>query len=198
MKKGLIVSVSGPSGVGKGTVLAKIRELMPECGQSISVTTRSPRGAEKDGVEYYFRTKDEFMELVETGEIIEYDTYVGNCYGTPAGPLAEMSEKGKDVLLDLTIAGSLALKARFEQTVTIFILPPSFEALKERLEGRGTEDKDLVAKRMDVARSEICEAGKFDYVVINDDLDETVRKVVSIIEAEKCRYKRNEGIERSL
>lgn len=198
MEKGLIVSLSGPSGVGKGTVLAGVRQNLPDCGQSVSVTTRAPREGETEGVEYYFRSKEAFMEMVGSGEIIEYDTYVGNCYGTPAGPLVEMSEEGKDVLLDLTIAGSLELKRRFEQAVTIFILPPSFQKLKERLEGRGTETQDVILKRLEEAKREITEAGKFDYVVINDDLLEAVEKVTAIIKAEKCRYIRNKGIERDL
>ncbi len=195
MEKGLIVSVSGPSGTGKGTVLAKVREIFPECGQSVSVTTRSPREGEAEGVAYFFRTKEQFMEMLSSGEIIEYDSYVDNLYGTPAGPLVEMSEKGTDVLLDLTIAGSLALKERFEQTVTIFLLPPSFETLEKRLRERGTESDDIIAKRLSEARNEVLKARQFDYVVINDDLDEAVRKVVSIMEAEKCRYARNNGIE---
>ncbi|MBR6483687.1 MAG: guanylate kinase [Clostridiales bacterium] len=195
MDKGLIVSISGPSGTGKGTVLSKVRDIFPDCGQSVSVTTRSPREGEVEGVAYFFRSKETFMEMVSSGEIIEFDSYVDNLYGTPAGPLVEMSEKGTDVLLDLTIAGSLALKERFEQTVTIFLLPPSFETLEKRLRERGTESDEIVRKRLSEAKNEVKSASKFDYVVINDDLDEAVRKVVSIMEAEKCRYARNNGIE---
>ena len=104
-EKGLMISVSGPSGVGKGTIIEEIRRMFPECKHSISVTTRPPRGEEQDGVEYYFRTKDEFEKLVKEGEIIEYDMYVDNYYGTPATPLIEKSNRGDDVLLDITIAG---------------------------------------------------------------------------------------------
>ena len=148
MSNGLIVSISGPSGVGKGTIIAKLREMIPDFGQSISVTSRDPRGEEKDGVEYYFRTKDEFEKLIAEGEIIEYDVYVGNYYGTPLTPLITMSGKGQDVLLDLTVAGSLALKEKFEETVTIFLLPPSIEELGNRLRGRGTETEEQVVKRL--------------------------------------------------
>ena len=197
MKNGLIVSLSGPSGVGKGTILAKVREHLPESRSSVSVTTRSPREGEEEGVAYFFRTKDQFKKMLSDGEIIEYDEYVGNFYGTPAGPLKEMSASGSDVLLDLTIAGSLALKEKFEEAVTIFILPPSYEELESRLKGRGTETEDVVARRLAEAKGEILRANEFDYVVVNDDIDEAARKVEAIIEAEKARYERNKGIEKN-
>ena len=196
MKNGLIVSLSGPSGVGKGTILSKVREHLPESRSSVSVTTRSPREGEEEGVAYFFRTKDQFKKMLSDGEIIEYDEYVGNFYGTPAGPLKEMSASGSDVLLDLTIAGSLALKEKFEEAVTIFILPPSYEELESRLKGRGTETEDVVARRLAEAKGEILRANEFDYVVVNDDIDEAARKVEAIIEAEKARYERNKGIEK--
>ncbi len=197
MKNGLIVSLSGPSGVGKGTILSKVREHLPESRSSVSVTTRSPREGEEEGVAYFFRTKDQFKKMLSDGEIIEYDEYVGNFYGTPAGPLKEMSASGSDVLLDLTIAGSLALKEKFEEAVTIFILPPSYEELESRLKGRGTETEDVVARRLAEAKGEILRANEFDYVVVNDDIDEAARKVEAIIEAEKARYERNKGIEKN-
>ena len=196
--KGLMISVSGPSGVGKGTIINEIRNLFPDCKHSISVTTRAPRGEEKDGVEYYLRTKEEFEKLLAEGEILEYDKYVDNYYGTPATPLIEKSNSGYDVLLDITIAGSLALKNKFPQAVTIFILPPSFEKLEERLKGRGTESDELVTKRLAKAREEDLSAEKFDYVVVNDDLQTAVDNIVSIIKAEKCRYDRQSGIEKNL
>lgn len=192
---GLMFSVSGPSGVGKGTVIEELKKIFPTCGHSISVTTRKPRGTEKDAVEYYFRTTEQFEKLLTEGEIIEYDSYVGNFYGTPATPLLKMTQEGRDVLLDLTIAGSLALKKKFSQAVTIFILPPSFESLRARLEGRGTENEELIEKRLMKAREEVLLASEFDYVVINKDLNETVKNIESIMRAEKCRYCRHTGIE---
>lgn len=191
MDRGLIISVSGPSGVGKGTVLAKVKEIFPEAGQSISVTTRNPRGDEKDGVEYYFRSKEEFKELLSNGEIIEYDTYVGNYYGTPAAPLKEMSSSGRDVLLDLTIEGSVALKRYFgEDAITVFLLPPSFKVLEDRLRGRGTEDEETIGKRMEQARNEVLRASEFDYIVTNDDLEAATDRIASIIKAEKLKSHR--------
>lgn len=187
-RKGLIISISGPSGVGKGTVISELRKRHPEMGNSISVTTRAPRGNEQDGVEYYFRTKEKFEELIEDGEIIEYDNYVGNYYGTPKTPLLKMTEEGKDVLLDLTIAGSVELRRVFPQkAIIIFLLPPSVEKLRERLVGRGTESPEVIDRRMEQATKEMTKAGSFDYVVINDDLNETVADIEAIIRAAKLK-----------
>ncbi len=198
MSKGLLISVSGPSGTGKGTVLDKVKQQNPDFGTSVSVTTRAPREGETEGVEYYFRTREQFMSMFEEGEILEYDEFVGNLYGTPTIPLQEMSDNGTDVLLDLTIAGSMALKENFEQSVTIFLLPPSFSELENRLRGRGTEDEAHVAARLEMARQEIDYAPSFDYVVVNKDADEAARQIMSIITAEKCRYIRNSGIEKTI
>ena len=195
--RGLIVAVSGPSGVGKGTVLAKVEELLEKAnpgsvGHSISVTTRSPRGQEKDGVEYYFRTKEEFEQMIKDDEIVEYDTYVDNYYGTPAGPLKEMVTKGQDVLFDITIEGSLALNRKFDvDTVTIFILPPSMEELESRLRGRGTETEEKVQKRLAQAKEEIGRAGEFEYLVTNGDIDTAAGEIVAIITAEKLKASKN-------
>ena len=195
--RGLIVAVSGPSGVGKGTVLARVEQLLEQAnpgsvGHSISVTTRAPRGEEKDGVEYYFRTKEEFEQMIKDGKIVEYDKYVDNYYGTPAEPLAEMVGKGQDVLFDITIEGSLALNRKFDvDTVTIFILPPTMEVLEKRLRGRGTETEDKIMKRLEQARSEIRRAGEFEYLVVNDDVDKAAREILAIITAEKLKASKN-------
>ena len=195
--RGLIVAVSGPSGVGKGTVLAKVEELLEQAnpgsvGHSISVTTRAPRGQEKDGIEYYFRTKEQFEQMIKDDEIVEYDTYVDNYYGTPAGPLKEMVTKGQDVLFDITIEGSLALHRKFDvDTVTIFILPPSMEELEARLRGRGTETEEKVRKRLAQAKEEIGRAGEFEYLVTNGDIDTAAREIVAIITAEKLKASKN-------
>ena len=195
--RGLIVAVSGPSGVGKGTVLARVEELLEQAdpgsvGHSISVTTRAPRGQEKDGVEYYFRTKEQFEQMIKDDEIVEYDTYVDNYYGTPAGPLKEMVTKGQDVLFDITIEGSLALNRKFDvDTVTIFILPPSMEELENRLRGRGTETEEKVQKRLAQAKEEIGRAGEFEYLVTNGDVDTAARQIVAIITAEKLKASKN-------
>ena len=191
--RGLIVSVSGPSGVGKGTVLKRLTELIEEkwpgrSSYSISATTRSPRPGETDGVEYHFRTREEFEKMIETGEIIEYDRYVGNYYGTPAAPLAEKVGQGKIVLCDITIEGSLAIEKKFdEDSVTIMLLPPSYSELEARLKGRGTEDEVKVAARLAKAREEIARTGEFEYAVQNIEVDQAAADIMKIIESEMLK-----------
>ncbi|MBO4603704.1 MAG: guanylate kinase [Clostridiales bacterium] len=188
MDKGLIVAISGPSGVGKGTVTAAVEEKLEgirDVAHSISVTTRAPRGAEQDGVEYYFRSKEEFEDLIQAGEIIEYDEYLGNYYGTPAGPLAKMAEDGKVVLLDITIEGSLALKEFFgDDAVTIFLAPPSMEELRRRLKGRNTETDEVIERRLTEAANEMKRSGEFEYILENHDVDETSEEILKIINKE--------------
>ena len=194
--RGLIIAVSGPSGVGKGTVLGRAEQLIAaerpgSVGRSISATTRQPRGRERDGVEYYFKTKREFEDMISAGEIIEYDMYVDNYYGTPAGPVADMVESGKDVFFDITIEGSLVLKRRFpDDCVTVFLLPPSYKELEDRLTGRGTEDKDKIARRMAQARVEIARAGEFEYIVSNHSVEQAAQDIIKIIDSEKLKAAR--------
>jgi guanylate kinase len=195
--RGLIVAVSGPSGVGKGTVLARVEELMEQAapgsvGHSISVTTRAPRGQEQDGVEYYFRTTEQFEQMIAEGKIVEYDKYVDNYYGTPSEPLEKMIEKGQDVLFDITIEGSLALDRKFgDDAATIFILPPSMEELEQRLRGRGTETEEKIQLRLAQAKNEIKRAGEFEYIITNDDLERAAGDILAIIKSEKLRASRN-------
>ena len=197
MSKGRLIVISGFSGSGKGTVVSELVKKY-DYSLSISATTRAPREGEVDGREYYFKTDEEFKSLIDYNGLIEWAQYVDNYYGTPATPLIEKSNNGFDVLLDITIAGSLALKKKFPQAVTVFILPPSFAQLEERLKGRGTESEELVAKRLAKAREEVLSAEKFDYVVVNDDLQTAVDSIVSIMKAEKLRYDRQSGIEKTL
>jgi guanylate kinase len=195
--RGLIVAVSGPSGVGKGTVLARVEELMEQAapgsvGHSISVTTRAPRGQEQDGVEYYFRTTEQFEQMIAEGKIVEYDKYVDNYYGTPSEPLEKMIEKGQDVLFDITIEGSLALDRKFgDDAATIFILPPSMEELEQRLRGRGTETEEKIQLRLAQAKNEIKRAGEFEYIITNDDLERAAGDILAIIKSKKLRASRN-------
>ena len=195
--RGLIVAVSGPSGVGKGTVLARVEELIEQAnpgsvGHSISVTTRAPRGQEKDGVEYYFRTKEEFEQMIADGKIVEYDKYVDNYYGTPSEPLEKMIDKGQDVLFDITIEGSLALDRKFgDDAATIFILPPSMDELESRLRGRGTETEEKIRLRLEQAKNEIKRAGEFEYIITNDDVERAAQDILAIIKSEKLKASRN-------
>lgn len=185
---GLLISISGPSGVGKNTVITEVRKQFPDFRHSVSVTTRKPRtidaegNLEQEGVHYFFRSRDEFLQMAGMGEILEYDEFAGNLYGTPSGPLKEMVDKGQNVLLDLTIAGSLALKEKFgDEAVTVFLAPPSLTALRERLEGRGSEPPEVIERRLKQAEVELKKADRFDYIVVNDDLDEAVARVEDII-----------------
>ncbi len=195
--RGLIVAVSGPSGVGKGTVLARVEEIMEQAapgsvGHSISVTTRAPRGQEQDGVEYYFRTTEQFEQMIAEGKIVEYDKYVDNYYGTPSEPLEKMMDNGQDILFDITIEGSLALDKKFgDDAATIFILPPSMEVLEQRLRGRGTETEDKVQLRLAQARNEIKRAGEFEYIITNDDIERAAQDILAIIKSEKLKASRN-------
>ncbi len=193
--RGLIICVSGPSGVGKGSIIARLRELNPAIAHSISVTTRKPRPDEVEGVSYYFRQREEFLAMVEKGEILEHDCYCQNYYGTPRTPLDLMVNQGTDVIMDITVPGSLAVMANYPEVITVFLMPPSFTELQRRLSHRGTDDAAVIAARLANAEHEIRQAEKFQYVVINDDIDTTARKIKCIIEAERCRYPHMKGIE---
>ena len=185
-RKGLIVCISGPSGAGKGTVLGKVSEIFPEMGSSISVTTRAPRGTEQEGVEYYFRTPEQFEQMIRDNEIIEYDVYAGNYYGTPREHISRQCDEGIDCLVDLTVAGSIALKEIYgDNALTIFLMPPSMEVLEGRLRGRGTETDEKIRLRLSQAASEMERKDEFDHVVVNDDLETAVNEVIGLIEAKR-------------
>jgi guanylate kinase len=192
---GILFCVSGPSGVGKGTIIQEIRRLRPEMTHSVSITTRLPRPGEIEGVHYYFRTHAEFDRLVVEGEILEHDGYCGNYYGTPATPLHEMLNQGLDVLMDITVPGSLAIMNHFPDAVSIFLMPPSFTELRRRLKQRGTEQDQIVEARMQNSRDEIGKANLFNYLVVNDNLDQAIERILAIVQAEHCRYSRIAGIE---
>ena len=195
LRKGLLVSVSGPSGVGKGTVIQRVRDQIPDIAHSVSVTSRERREREIEGVSYFFKTKEEFQRMLANDEILEYDIYLNHYYGTPIAPLIELINAGRDVLFDLTVCGSLALKEKFPEAVTIFLLPPSMSDLRDRLVRRGTECIEVIERRLLEASVEIPKADLFDYAVINDDLERASNRIIAIIEAEKYRYIRQIGIE---
>ncbi len=194
-EKGVVIALSGPSGVGKGTVIGKLLEIAPEIRHSVSVTTRAPRAGETEGVDYYFRTKAEFEDLLAKEEILEHDRYCDHYYGTPKAPLIRAVDQGLSVILDITVPGSLAVMESFPEAVSIFLLPPSFQELKRRLSARGTESREVQEKRLENAILEIRKAKLFDYVLVNDDLLLTARRILAIAEAERYRYKRLHGIE---
>ena len=184
-KKGFLIVISGFSGVGKGTV---VKQLVDKFGYSLSVsaTTRAPREGETDGKEYYFKTVEEFRNLIDYNGFIEWAQYVDNYYGTPRKFVEDEMKAGRDVILEIEVQGAMHVKEQYPDAALIFIAPPSAEALKERLVGRGTEDEKTIAKRIKRATEEAEDIGVYDYIVVNDELDTCVETVHGIIEGRKC------------
>ena len=183
MKKGKLVVYTGYSGVGKGTIMKRLRELDDSVRLSVSCTTRNPREGERDGVEYFFVTKDEFQKLISEDGFLEYAEYCDNYYGTPAKAVDEMLEKGYNVFLEIEVQGGLQVMEKFPGVLSIFILPPSVEELENRLRGRGTETEEVIQKRLREAENELAVAEKYQYRVVNDDLEKAVDEVLAILHA---------------
>ncbi|MDV2582588.1 guanylate kinase [Alkalibacillus haloalkaliphilus] len=189
-EKGILFILSGPSGVGKGTVRKALFERDPDLAYSISVTTRQAREGEQNGVDYFFKTKDEVKKMIEQGEFIEYAEYVGNYYGTPKAYVEQTLEEGRDVFLEIEVQGALQVKENFPEGVFIFLFPPSLEELKNRIINRGTETEDLVRNRLLEAKKEIEMMDAYDYVVVNDDVHNAVDRIESIVVSEHCKRER--------
>lgn len=191
MSKGILVVVSGFSGSGKGTVMKRLMEKYDNYALSVSVTTRNPRPGEKDGEAYFFRTKEEFEQLILEDGLIEYAQYVENYYGTPRKYVEEQLSAGKDVILEIEIQGALKVKEKYPDTLLMFVTPPSAQVLKDRLVGRGTETAEVIDSRMKRAVEESQGVEKYDYLVINDDLERCAKEMHSIIQGEHDRVSRN-------
>mgnify|MGYP002795102692 CR=1 FL=1 len=185
--KGVLIVISGPSGAGKGTICKALLEKHKDIHLSVSATTRNPRQGEVHGINYYFLNKDEFLKKVEEDDFLEWAEVYGNCYGTPKSNVQELLDSGKDVILEIDIQGALKVKENTEEGVFIFILPPSMEELKARIIKRGSETPESLKTRMESAYDEISFASKYDYAVVNDEVEDAVKKIESIIIAEKCR-----------
>lgn len=190
MSKGILAVVSGFSGAGKGTVMKELLKKYDNYALSISATTRSPRPGEEDGREYFFKTKEEFEEMIEEGQLIEYAQYVNNYYGTPKAYVEEQLKQGKDVILEIEIQGAKKVKEALPDTVLLFIAPPNARELKARLEGRGTETSEVIASRLARAGEEACGMQDYDYYVVNDDLDQCVEELHHIIQSEHYKMSR--------
>ncbi len=189
-KKGTLIVVSGFSGVGKGTV---VKRLVEDYGYSLSIsaTTRAPREGEVDGREYYFKTREEFMSLIDYNGLIEWAVYVDNYYGTPRAFVEKELAAGHNVILEIEVQGAMNIKSQYPNSVLIFLTAPSAEELKNRLIGRGTEDPAVIEKRMKRAVEESEDMEQYEYIVVNDDLDQCVKDVNSVIVAKSCRLEEN-------
>ena len=188
-KQGILFVLTGPSGVGKGTVLAEVRKHK-ELYLSISATTRQPRPGEQDGVQYYFLTRGQFEQKVAENGFLEHAAFSGNYYGTPAAPVDQQLNAGHDVMLEIEVQGAMQVHQMRPDAVRIFIAPPSLAELERRLTGRGTEDADAVRRRLEIATHELMLAKDFDYIVINHTVEQATDDVLSILRAESCRAQR--------
>ena len=189
--QGVLAVISGFSGAGKGTLMRALLERYDNYALSISATTRSPREGEVDGREYFFKTREEFEQMIEHDELVEYAQYVGNYYGTPKAYVEEQLARGKDVILEIEIQGALKVRRQFPDALLLFVTPPSAEVLKNRLIGRGTETMDVIEHRLARALEEAEGLEEYDYLVVNDVLEEAVREVHEIIQNEHYRVARN-------
>ncbi|MBD5551694.1 MAG: guanylate kinase [Lachnospiraceae bacterium] len=191
-KRGLLIVVSGFAGSGKGTLMKRLMGDYENYALSVSMTTRDPRPGEVHGREYFFVSKEEFEQKIHEGGLIEYASYVEHYYGTPKDYVEEQMAAGKDVILEIEIQGALKVKERFPDAVLIFVLPPSIEELYRRLKTRGTETEDVIRKRMGRAAEEVCAIDKYDYIMINDEVEKSVKRLHGIIEAAHYTPGRNE------
>ena len=192
--KGILVVLSGPSGAGKGTVLAEYFRGEPRTDLSVSATTRHPRPGERDGVDYHFITREEFEGMIARGEVVEYTCYNGNYYGTPAEPIRRSLEAGRDVILEIEVDGAAQVRRKFPEALTVFVLPPSFEELRRRLTGRGTETGEEVRARLETARKELALASQYDYILVNDRVEEAAAALGDIIRAAHCARRFNQEL----
>jgi len=188
--KGLLIVVTGPSAVGKGTICRALLAEAPDIRFSVSCTTRKPRPGEVHGQDYFFCTPEEFQEKIGKGELLEWAEVYGNYYGTPRKYVEEVTAAGQNIILDIDMVGARAVRQQYPDAVSVFVIPPSMKALEERIRARGTESEEAVQRRLREAPRWIQEGLTYDYVVVNQDLKEAVRELRAIIDAERCRTRR--------
>jgi guanylate kinase len=197
-RQGMILVVCAPSGAGKSTLIGKLRAEYPGMEFSVSHTTRQPRQGEVPGVDYVFLSRERFAANRDRGEYAEWAEVHGNFYGTPKAPVYEKLSRGVDVIFDVDVQGAAALRAVFDRAAFVFILPPSLDELAGRLLGRGTDSPETVRRRLENAKGEIARADEFDYLVVNDDLDQAYAELRSVYVAERLRPERRPGLARSI
>ncbi|MCR4594299.1 MAG: guanylate kinase [Clostridiales bacterium] len=188
--QGMLLLFSGPSGVGKDTVLELIHEKNKELQRSVSLTTREQRQNEIDGVDYHFVSYDRFMELVNTGKVLEFAQYGQNLYGTPKEPVDKWLDEGKTVILKIEVQGAAKIREIYPDAISIFLMPPSMEELESRIRNRGTENEDGIMERLSIARKEIKHCVDYDFIVVNDDSNKACDDVLDIIKVLNFTYKR--------
>lgn len=191
MNKGLLIVICGPSGAGKGTVYNSVLERIPEIRRSVSVTTRLPRPGEQEGVNYFFRSLTQYQQMIAAGEFLETASVFDNYYGTPKAPVMEMLQKGQDVMFEIDVVGARQIKAKYAESILIFIMTPDFKTLEQRLRGRGTESEVSLKTRLSGAKGELMQYQMFDYIVFNDKVENAVSNVEAIIHAERSKVRRN-------
>ncbi len=190
-RKGILVVVSGFSGVGKGTLMRQLTERYGYYSLSVSATTRAPREGEEDGREYFFRTQEEFERLIEEDRLIEYACYCGNYYGTPRDYVEDQIEQGRDVILEIELQGAMKIREQYPDALLLFVMPPDAKTLADRLRGRGTEDEDIIQARLARAVEEAQGAEQYDYMIINDDLEKSVEEMHRVIDSQHNMINRN-------
>ena len=193
-RKGQLIIMSGPSGVGKSTVIAKLLSERKNMYFSVSYTTRAPRTGEQDGINYNFVSRDEFERMIAANELLEYAEYVNNYYGTSLKLIMEKIDSGIDVLLDIEVQGAAKVRKLCPDGLFIFVIPPSFEELSRRLHGRQTDSEEVIQGRLEKARVEFAEIPNYDYVVVNDTVDNAVNEIESILTAAQCRVKNRSSL----
>ncbi|MCG0276941.1 MAG: guanylate kinase [Thermanaeromonas sp.] len=188
--RGLLLVISGPSGAGKGTICRALRAKIPQIGYSISATTRPPRPGEEDGESYFFVDREKFLKMVKEGAFLEWAEVYGELYGTPRKPVEEALARGQDIILEIDTQGAAQVKRCYPEGVFIFVIPPSYAELERRIKGRGTESPAAISDRLAWVKKEMDQLDLYDYVVVNDRVEDAVAKIEAIIIAEKCRTRR--------
>lgn len=191
-KKGILLVVSGFAGSGKGTIMQELISKYDNYALSVSATTRAPRKGEVEGVHYFFKTNEEFEKMIDAGELLEYANYVGNYYGTPKDYVEKQLDLGKDVILEIDVQGGFNIKKLYPDAMLVFVLPPSVEEIRNRLKKRGTESDEVIRKRMERGAQEAQLINRYDYLMVNDNLDECVKRLHYTVQSARLAVSRNQ------